>query len=249
MNKINTHVKITHENSKIYILFTGIDDVDFYKTGLADYTDDLWKVISQSKWRTDGKYIYSGIKTLHKIVMEYWYGKDCHKKMIENGFVVDHIDNDGFNCLYENLEFLNRIKNWFYKGNYYDIERAKKIPMAAVNIFKKKSGDKFQITIGFNMPFFNPQGQTIGKAFLGYDTDDYNLVLSDALLLVESIGKGQINIRHLRCNRVKSEPLYYIKADEGSLRPGNVLNVNGEWLMIQGDGFQVIKVAPDNTMW
>ena len=153
MKKINAHVEITHENSKIYLRFTGIDDVDFYKTGLADYTDDLWEVISKSKWRTDGKYIYSGTKTLHKIVMEYWYGIDCHKKMIENGFVVDHIDNDGFNCLYENLEFLNRIKNWFYKGNYYDIERAKKIPMAAVNIFKKKSGDKFQITIGFNKTF------------------------------------------------------------------------------------------------
>jgi hypothetical protein len=169
--------------------------------------------------------------------------------MIKKGFVIDHIDNDGFNCLYENLEFLTRIKNWHYKGNYYDRERTEKSSIAAVNIFKKKGGDKFQITIGFNAPFSNQQGQTISRAFFVYDTLDYDLVLSDALLLVESVGNGQINTQHLRCNRLRWETQNHINADGLPLKAGNVININGEWFMVQGDGFQIDKIAPDNTLW
>jgi hypothetical protein len=242
----NAQVEITHETNKIYLQFT---DNEFHKTGYIDYTDDLWQIVSNSKWRTDGKYIYSGKNTLHKIAMQYWYGKDCYKKMIDSGFVVDHIDNDGFNCLYENLEFLNRIKNWKYKGGYYDIERKNKLPIAAVNIFKKRSGDKFQITIGFNIHFFDSQGLPISKVFFGYDTSDYNLILSDAVSLVESVGNGRINIQHLRFNRKKVEHPYFITSEKNHLKPGNVLKIDGEWVIIQGDGFQVVKVAPDDTLW
>ena len=50
----NVKIKITHENSKIYFQFT---DVDFFKIGYIDYTDDLWQIVNNLKWGTDGKYI------------------------------------------------------------------------------------------------------------------------------------------------------------------------------------------------
>jgi hypothetical protein len=241
----NMKLEITHENGKIYLRFTG---PDFDKAGITDYTDDLWQIINTAKWRVKGRYIYSGQRSLHRVVMEYWYGNECCEKMDEKEFVIDHIDNDGFNCLYENLEFLTRIKNWHYKGNYYDKERSKKSSIAAVNIFKNKSGNEFQITIGFNVPFHDSQGQAISKAFFAYDTPDYDLVLSDAVLLVESVGKGQINIQHLRCSRLRWEMLGYVITNGIPLMAGNVVNINGEWVIVQGDGFRIDKIAPDNSL-
>ena len=241
----NIQPKITHENNKIYLHFA-IDELD--KVGFTDYTDNLWQVISTKKWNTDKKYIYSGNKALHRLVMEYWYGEENCKQKIKSGSVIDHIDNDGFNCKYENLEFLDRIKNWIYKGQYYDRKRSEITSIAAINIFKNKSGDRFQITIGFNVPFKDSRGQGISKAFLAYNTLDYDLVLSDALLLVESVEKGQIRIGNLRCNHLQWEPQKYIKTKITSLKPGNIININGERLIVQGDGFQIVKIAPDDTL-
>ncbi len=240
-------VEITHENNKIYFRYNGHESK---KLGYTDYTDELWEIITSSKWHVKGKYIHSGKKSLHRTVIEYWYGKDCCEKMSGNGFVIDHIDNDGFNCLYENLEFLSHSKNWHYKGNYYDKERVAKIPIAAVNIFKKKSGDKFQITVGFNVPLVNPQGQKFSTAFFVYDTKDYDLVLSDAVFLVEAVGKGEIDMSHLRCNRSKFEPLLQMKVSGARPKTGSFIQVDGQWAVVLGDDFPVIaKIAPDNTLW
>ena len=242
-----TNVEITHENNKIYLRFT---NPEIQKLAFTDYTAELWEIINSSNWRVKDKYIYSGKKSLHRTVMEHWYGKECCEKMSGSGFVIDHIDNDGFNCLYENLEFLSHSKNWHYKGNYYDKERVEKLPIAAVNIFKKKSGDKFQITVGFNVPLVDPQGQKFSKAFFVYDTKDYDLVLSDAVFLVESVGKAEIDLSHLRCNLAKFEPLHSIKVSGVRPKTGSLINVNGQWAVVQGEDFPVIiKIAPDNTLW
>jgi hypothetical protein len=244
-NMTNIQPKITHENDKIYLRFT---TSEFDKVGVVDYTNDLWQMIRTAKWRTDKNYIYSGKESLHRLVMEYWYGKEHCKQKIKSGSVIDHIDNDGFNCTYENLEFLDRIKNWTYKGQYYDRKRSKATSIAAIHIFKNKSGDRFQITIGFNVPFYNSQGQAISKAFLAYNTLDYDLVLSDAVQLVESVERRKIQINHLRCNHLKYELQRFIKTNGIPLRAGNVINVNGEWLMVQGDGVQIEKIALDNAL-
>lgn len=244
----NVQPKITHDNNKIYLEFT---DSETSKLGITDFNEELWQIISTLKWRVkDSKYIYSGKRSLHRSVMEYWCGIDYCKKMDENDFVIDHFDNDGFNCLYENLGFLNRGKNWHYKGNYYDKKRVDAIPKAAINIFKKRGGDKFQITIGFNKIFMDSEGRKLSKAIFVYDTSDYDLVLSDAVTLAESVEKGAININILRYNRMKSEPLHSIRVDGLRPRTGSILNIDGKLAIVQGNDFPAIhKIAPDNTLW
>lgn len=240
-------VEITHENDKIYLRFSN-PEAQFL--GFADYTDELWEIINSTKWRIKEKYIYAGNKSLHRTVMDYWYGKECCEEMSKNEFVIDHIDNNGFNCLYENLAFLSRSKNWHYKGNYYDKERIETIPIAAVNIMKKMGGDKFQITIGFNVPLVNSQGQQFSAAFFVYDTNDYDLVLSDALTLIESAKKGEIDFRHLRFDRYKLEPFYMVKINGPSLPSGSIIDVDGKILIVHRFDYPVIqKIAPDNTLW
>lgn len=241
----NIQPEITHENNNIYFHFTASE---FDRVGISDYTHDLWQIISTAKWRTDRNYIFSGSKSLHRIIMEYWYGEEQCKQKIRSGSVIDHIDNDGFNCKCENLEFLDRIKNWTYKGQYYDKKRSIIASSAAINIFKNKFGNRFQITIGFNVPFYDAQKKAISKAFLVYNTLDYDLVLSDAVQLVESVERGQIQLNLLRCNHLRYEYQRFIISSENSLKPGNVIFINGEWFMIQGDGVKIEKIAPENGL-
>lgn len=236
--------EITHDNYKIYLRFIA---PEFDKVGITDYNENLWLIITSKKWRTNKSYILSGKISLHRFVMEYWYGATYCKQKIKSGAVIDHIDNNGFNCTYENLEFLDRIKNWAYKGQYYDRKRSKTTSIGAVNIFKNKSDDKYQITIGFNIPFYDSSGQAISKAFLAYNTSDYDLVLADAVQLVESLEKGQIRINSLRCSRLRWDYQSFI-VSETSFKPGNVIKINGEWYMIQGEGVRIEKAAPDKTL-
>ena len=35
--------------------------------------------------------------------MRKWYGDDEYEKMKSDGYVVDHMDNDGYNCCIDNL--------------------------------------------------------------------------------------------------------------------------------------------------
>lgn len=241
----NTKLDITYENDKIHLRFI---NPEFQKLGFADYTDELWKIINSSKWRIKGKYIYSGEKSLHRTVMEYWYGKECCEKMNENGFVIDHIDNDGFNCRNENLVFLPRLKNW-NKGHYYDKKREETIPIVAVNIVKNKSGDKFQITIGFNVPLEH-QGQEFSTAFLVYDTKDYNLVLADALKIIEDAENGEMDIKNLRYDRGKFEPYYSFNINGPRPKTGSLIDIGGKIFIVQGSDFPIIhKIAPDHTLW
>ncbi len=245
----NTKLEITHDTKKIYLRFS---NPEFQKVGFTDYSDELWRIINTVKWHIKtGKYIYSGNKSLHRVVMEYWHGKEYCEKNDEDGFVIDHIDNDGFNCLYENLAFLNARKNWHYKGNYYDKERVEKIPIATVNIFKKNTGDKFQITMGFNkVPLIDSKGQQISKAFFVYDTKDYDLVLADAVALVESLVKGEIDINNLRCDLSVVEPFYYAKVKGTRPKTGSIMSVNGKTIVVHGNDYPVFhKIAPDNTLW
>jgi hypothetical protein len=66
--------------------------------------------------------------------------------------------------------------------------------------------------------------------------------------LVESVERRKIQINHLRCNHLKYELQRFIKTNGIPLRAGNVINVNGEWLMVQGDGVQIEKIALDNAL-
>lgn len=120
--------------------------------GVTDYNDELLKILSIGTWHVKASnYIYSNHykKYLHQVVMEYWYGQECCQKMTDNDFVIDHLDNNGLNCQYENLEFLKKRKNLHLKGNVYDKTQREQIPTAAVSIFKRKEGE-FQITIFCN---------------------------------------------------------------------------------------------------
>jgi hypothetical protein len=89
---------IKQEFGKIYITFSNGDET---KIGYTDDIEGLRQIVESSSWSNwKDKYIYSGKykKYLHQVVMEFWHGTENFQKAKVMGFVVDHIDNNGFNC-------------------------------------------------------------------------------------------------------------------------------------------------------
>jgi hypothetical protein len=236
-------VEVKSEHNKIWLHITDRKSESY--VGCTDYNDELFKIVSSVSWHVKkSHYIYSSQykKYLHQVVMEYWYGQECCQKMYENGFVIDHLDNNGLNCQYENLEFLWERKNLHLKGNVFDKTQREQIPIAAVSIYKRRNGE-YQITIGFNKPFYNSNGQAISRGCLVYRARDYDLVLNDALLVQDFLEKGTIAFKDLHNDDFSWDPVYQIVSDK-DLRPGNV--VNG--FMVMGDGVLIIKAAPDKSL-
>jgi hypothetical protein len=241
---------IKREFGKIYITFSNGDET---KIGYTDDVEGLRRIVEASSWSNwKNKYIYSSKykNYLHQVVMEFWHGTENFQKSKGMGFVVDHIDNNGFNCQIENLYFLHSKKNLHYKGNWYDPLRAEKSTIAALQIFSNFKQNKFQITIGFNKPFIGNTGIEISSVWLLYCDKSYDLVLSDALHILESLDKGMINFTELRHNKGKYKTVSRIQtSSKNALKGGNVIQINGEWHIVKGEGFKIESIAPDKDLW
>ena len=65
--------------------------------------------------------------SLHEFVLGFIYGAESIDKMQDEGNIIEHLDNDGLNCTYENLHMLS-----------YDMNKAK-----AFSIDKRQSEEVF----------------------------------------------------------------------------------------------------------
>lgn len=169
-------MKIDHDGERIY----------FYpehetKLAYTDYEEKLWEKIQSTSWHVkrnknknkEKTYINSSkLGLLHRVVMAHWYGEEALAQADKMKYVVDHMDNDGFNCYLENLCFIPKERNTA-KGLTYDKKRAEAIDMLALNIFKDFETQLFQITIAFNKP-------------TGYKINDQLVVITDTKLLYEN---------------------------------------------------------------
>lgn len=49
--------------------------------------------------------------SLHKFVLQFLYGKEKLDEMLEKSNIIEHLDNNGLNCTYENLHVLSSDLN------------------------------------------------------------------------------------------------------------------------------------------
>ena len=108
--KVNEGVNLNVYNDKISINIKGTNKLAF-----VNYTEELLEIIKKARFRiprsdkaaADYKYPYSNEykKTLHQIVIDYYFGEEVRKKFYESNYIIEHLDNDGFNCDISNLFF------------------------------------------------------------------------------------------------------------------------------------------------
>jgi hypothetical protein len=124
--------------------------------------------------------------------MRKWYGEETYLKMKEEGYVVDHMDNDGHNCCIDNLCFLVGDENKA-KGMTVDKMSADKSHIA-LSMFKDFDTQLFQITIFFNYPAtanisILDRPAVIELAYLLYDCE-YEMVINDARTILYDYRKN-----------------------------------------------------------
>lgn len=145
-----------------------------------DYIDEIQSVT----WTKNGSYLYS--KTLgiylHIYIMQKWYGEEKYQQMKQAGYVVDHMDNDGFNCCINNLCFLIGDENKA-KGMTVD-KLSKEKEHMALSLYKDFTTELIQIAVFFNYPAVArikglEKPALIDLVHLLYDCE-YEMVLNDA---------------------------------------------------------------------
>jgi len=116
--------------------------------------------------------------------MLLWYGVERFKEAYTEEIIIEHHDNNAFNCLIENLSFAPNSVN-LAKAHLYDKERKKALPVAGINFFKDFKSQRYQITIGFNEVFFgkiDDEPVFLTTLHLLYE-DDFRIVYQDVSLL------------------------------------------------------------------
>lgn len=153
-----------------------------------------------------------------KIVYDYYFGEDNRKKAYELGYIIEHLDNDGFNCEISNLFILKKVKNT-YKGWHFDKEVKEALLTIGLRIYHIIENKTFQITIAFNKSFVNnASGKTLDRIKLLYDYN-YEIVLQDAEQILESI----VDTNHINFDKWKE--LYRYKDIKISFVPEIELTV------------------------
>ncbi|MBU8880090.1 hypothetical protein BGM26_13995 [Bacillus sp. FJAT-29790] len=215
-----------------HINFTN-KEINFF--GYTTYNEEVWEKVKDLNWYVDEKklkkgektYIYTGsrkfgkYKDLHQIIMLIWYGEDKIKEAYNKRFIVEHHDNDAFNCLIENLSFASNDIN-IAKAHTFDKERPRLIDKVTVNFFKDFKSGKYQITLGFNQPYTLVEGSektNLTAMHLLYN-DDFRLVYTDASRIVwDLLNRDSIDLTLLSHIEREITPDIYIYAKDGQELP------------------------------
>lgn len=157
-------------------------DWDFVAT--ATIRDDYKEEFMSVTWSKHGDYIYNKKLGgyLHIYIMRKWYGDEIYEKMYVDGYIVDHMDNNGFNCRINNLTFLISDENKA-KGMTVDKMSADTTHIA-LSLYNDFDTQLKQITIMFNYPakavINGLESQAVIElVYLLYDKE-YEMVLNDA---------------------------------------------------------------------
>ncbi|MDH5163402.1 hypothetical protein [Heyndrickxia oleronia] len=252
-------LKITHDEH--HINFTK-KEINFY--GYTTYTKEVWRQIKDLNWYIDENklkkgektYIYTGsskfgrYKDLHQIVMLIWYGVDKIKEAYDKRFIVEHHDNDAFNCLIENLSFASNDIN-IAKAHTYDKERPKLINKVAVHFFKDFESGKYQITLGFNESYTLVEDfkkTNVTAIYLLYN-DDFRLVFTDVSRIVwDLLEKDSIDFSILSYIDKEIKPDIYIKIKDGQ-DPPVFTTIDGKPAIILSDKIRINKLAPKKDLF
>lgn len=232
--------------------------------GQTEYVEGLWQIVSQVTWSIKRKsngtpqYLYSWKlrKTLHQVVIDFYFGEDVRRQAYSQNMIIEHLNNNGFDCRISNLYFLLDVKNT-YKGNYYDKFRKQSIPIAAMNIYHNILNKTFQVIILFNECFADSEGNCISSLKMLY-SKEYAIVLQDAeSMLEEIVNKKHFNIKEFkekyRFDKHEIEYFTLVGSENGSKpMPGECVMINGEpYLVIGHEGDRICHMieTPFDKDW
>jgi hypothetical protein len=182
---------------------------------------------------------------LHQLVIKHFYGEEVLIEAYNINFIIEHIDNNGYVCTYENLALASKPLNTA-KGFTYDKDRVAYIDRFSINFTKDRATEEYQISIAFNIAanyVINDKIIPIHVLYLKYGSD-YKTTFLDAQSILNDLATSKhLSLANTRASKVCYRPVEIIRLSEEELKRG-IINRDGVIMFIQDHpNVQLIKPA------
>lgn len=213
------------------------------KAYISDYPGLLNEVLKYTWSYTLGDHPYLRSSklniSLHKFVLAFLYGQDNLETMLKPDNIIEHLDNNGLNCAYDNLHILSSDSN---KAKAFTIDKEADqyygIPTFITDIYYSHNKQYYQMQITFNrdLCFVMWKGQTIPIEAFFAQYDDFRNLFIDWLYIYNCRENGKFDISKFHSSRLfaKNRPQITLRPEEyGHV----VIQRDGHWyLVIRTDG-------------
>ena len=182
--------------------------------------------------------------SLHYFVLQFLYGKEKLDEMLAKSNIIEHLDNNGLNCTYENLHVLssdwNKTKAFSIDKMSASLEAGEltNIPALITDVYFLHKHKLFQLQVFFNKNLvFNTQNKNVVESFTFHYTD-FSKLFIDWLYCFECIKEERFDVykHHAESVYVKEAALFELREDE---KDATFIQRNGQWYL-------VIRTDPEN---
>lgn len=187
---------------------------------VSNYPGLLEEVLKYTWTCTAGSHPYIRCEILnhylHYFVLAFLYGKDKLDTMLQSNTIIEHLDNNGLNCTYENLHILSSDEN---KAKALTIDKQKKdytrAPVFITDVFYSHTRKYFQMQLTYNenVVWNMRTGRPIEQIIIQYGT--FTDLFSDWLIVAKH-HDGRFDFSKFRgnCMHYKDRPLIELKPEE-----------------------------------
>lgn len=200
---------------------------------ISNYPGLLEAVESYTWTYRDGPhpYLYSERlgKYLHKFVLEFLYGEDKLSTMLSNGNIIEHLDNDGLNCAYDNLHVLSADYNKA-KALTIDKKHDSVFPEYVTDVYYSHKKQCYQMQIVFNKDLyrFTEDNAPVESFFCLYS--EFNNLYLDWLYVLECREKECFDITKFHAMHIepKKRPMLILSEEE---KDSVIIERDGEYYL------------------
>lgn len=158
--------------------------------------------------------------SMHEFVLSYIYGEKYLKQMLKADNIIEHLDNNGLNCAYENLHILSSNLN---KAKAFTIDKSRKksdileeIPPFITDVYYSHEEKYFQLQIFMNDDIFvnKETGKAIEMFYCIYN--NFNDLFHDWYYILNTNQQNIFNPQKFLANRIlfKDRPSLQISPQE-----------------------------------
>jgi hypothetical protein len=160
--------------------------------------------------------------SLHKFVLQFLYGEEKLNEMLGKENIIEHLDNNGLNCTYENLHVLSEDMN---KAKAFSIDKKSAaleasgpatIPALVTDVYYSHEMKYFQLQVFFNKNLvFNASTKRIVERVL-FQYCDFDSLFIDWLYCLDCIKTEKFDVYKHHANRVyvTDAPHLVLREDE-----------------------------------
>ncbi|MFB0919921.1 MAG: hypothetical protein QMB62_03425 [Oscillospiraceae bacterium] len=208
---------------------------------ISDYPGLLDEVKKHTWTFSNGEhpYLTSGNPkvSLHKFVLSFLYGTDKVDQMLGANNIIEHLDNDGLNCTYDNLHIISSDYN---KAKAFTIDKEKDdfsgVPLFITDVYYSHSKKYYQMQVFLNRDLYFNQSSGVPVEEFFFLYIQFSDLFLDWLDLLHCQSTGFFDVRKFHFDKVlwKERPAITLREEE---KDYSVIERDGQYyLVLRTDG-------------